>query len=193
MNLVAWVAEGAEPPPSRVPRIGRGTAETREKVLGRIEAIPGAAIPDPVYLPVTRLADHGPGEEVGVAHWPPLEGKALTCYVSAVDEDGNETAGIRLPEIAAPLATFTGWNPRAPVPGRPDTIYEFPGSELAFPAGPRERAESGDPREPVAERYPDRAAYEAALGAAVQHLVADRLLLPADAERALARALGRWG
>jgi hypothetical protein len=193
MNLVAWVAEGAEPPPSRVPRIGRGTAETREKVLGRIEAIPGAAIPDPVYLPVTRLADHGPGEEVGVAHWPPLEGKALTCYVSAVDEDGNETAGIRLPEIAVPLATFTGWNPRAPVAGRPDTIYEFPGSELAFPAGPGQRAESGDPRKSVAERYPDRAAYEAALGAAVERLVADRLLLPADAERALARALGRWG
>ncbi len=30
--------------------------------------------------------------------------------VPAVDADGNETAGIRLPPIAVPLATYTGWN-----------------------------------------------------------------------------------
>lgn len=202
MNLVAWVTDGAAPPQTTVPRLADGTAETREKVLARFEALPGARTPDPVYLPVTRLAHRGPGQEAGVAQPSPLEGQpvegpplqaaALTCYVSAVDEDGNETAGVRLPEITVPLATFTGWNPRAPVPGRPDTIYEFPGSQLAFPAGPGERAETGDPRRSVAERYPDHAAYEAAVGAAVRQLLAARFLLPGDADRATARALGRW-
>ena len=32
--------------------------------------------------------------------------------VPAVDADGNEIAGIRLPDIAVPLATYTGWNLR---------------------------------------------------------------------------------
>ncbi|MBO0894670.1 MAG: hypothetical protein J2O39_09850, partial [Acidimicrobiales bacterium] len=193
MNLVAWVAEGAEPPETSVPRLAQGTAETREKVLARFETLPGARLPDPVHLPVTRLASHGAGEEAGVAHRGSVEGSALTCYVSAVDEDGNETAGIRLPEIAVPLAAFTGWNPRSPVPGRPDTIYEFAGSELAFTVDPEARAEAGDPRPSVAERYPDRAAYEAAVEAAVRRLVTARFLLPGDAARATARALDRWG
>lgn len=180
MNLVAWVADGTEPPETTVPRLADGTAETREKVVARFEALPGAHVPDPIHLPVTRLEG------------PSVEGRTLTCYVSAVDEDGNEVAGVHLPEITAPLATFTGWNPRAPVPGRPDIIYEFAGSELRFPAGPGARAEAGDPRRSVPERYPDPAAYQAAVGAAVRQLVAARLLLPGDAERATARALGRW-
>ena len=37
--------------------------------------------------------------------------------MSKVDADGNEVAGIRLPDIAAPLATYTGWNEyKAPYP-----------------------------------------------------------------------------
>jgi hypothetical protein len=191
-NLVAWAADGTEPPASRVPRLSDRTAWTRKEVLARFRAIPGARLPDPACLPVTRLADHGPGQQRGVAGWPPVEGKALTCYVSAVDDDGNETGGVLLPELSAPLATYTGWNPRAPVPGRPDTLYELPGSELAFPDGAEERAETGDPRPGVAERYQDRAAYERAVRQAVRTLVAERLLLPDDAERAAAQALARW-
>lgn len=190
-NLVAWVTEGVEPPTNEVPRLADGSARTREEVLARFGAIPGARLPDPACLPVTRLAD-GPDEKDGAALWPPVEGKARPCFVSTVDDDGNETAGIRLPDVSLPLATYTGWNPRAPVPGRPDTLYELPGSELPFAHDPEERARLGDPRRSRAERYSDRAAYEAALRRAVDDLVAHRLLLPADADRALQRALGRW-
>ena len=36
--------------------------------------------------------------------------KPYRAYVTQVDADGNEIAGIRLPDIAVPLATHTGWN-----------------------------------------------------------------------------------
>ena len=30
-------------------------------------------------------------------------------FVSKVDKDGNEIAGVRLPPVEAPIATTTGW------------------------------------------------------------------------------------
>jgi len=37
--------------------------------------------------------------------------------VWAVDADGNEVAGLRLPSIAAPLGTYIGWNVYRAQPG----------------------------------------------------------------------------
>src|SRR6266536_6536871 len=45
---------------------------------------------------------------------PPRPGRAFGSLVSAVNADGNEVAGLVLPELAAPLATHTGWNLRHP-------------------------------------------------------------------------------
>ena len=55
--------------------------------------------------------DLGRGEARGVGDYPARPvGEAYPCSVSAVDNDGNEVAGIRLPEVAVPLDTHTGWN-----------------------------------------------------------------------------------
>jgi hypothetical protein len=98
--------------------------------------------------------------------------------VSAIDRDGNEVAGIRLPPIAVPLATHTGWNVYR---RQPQELCDRDGSFAPFARTKAEREASGDPRLSVEERYGSRAAYAAEVKAAADALVAQRLLLPADA------------
>ena len=74
----------------------------------------------------------GPGVKRRV-QLPPKAGPAYVTHVSAVDGDGNETAGILPPELLAPLATFTGWNLRHPEQGAPGDLMSMMGSTLPFP------------------------------------------------------------
>jgi hypothetical protein len=56
------------------------------------------------------------------------------------------------------------------------------------------REAAGDPRPSLAERYPTPAAYVAQVKSAADHLVAERLLLPADATAMVTAAeAGRLG
>jgi hypothetical protein len=191
-NLVAWVTEGIAPPPSLVPRISDNTAATREEVLKSFETIPGAILPDVEVLPVTQLVDHGHQADLGIIVWPGKPGEVLTCFVAAVNDDGDEVAGVRLPELQAPLASYTGWNPRALQPGLPKVLYEFPGSMFKFAATEEEQLATGDGRRSIPARYHDRNAYAAAVGAVVDDLVEQRLLLRSDAERAIRSAVNRY-
>jgi hypothetical protein len=79
--------------------------------------------------------------------------------VPAVDSDGNEIAGIRLPDVAVPAATFTGWNLRSESVGAAGALGRWNGSYFPFALTAEERKQSGDPRLSVAERYPTRYAY----------------------------------
>ena len=97
----------------------------------------------------------------------------------AVDADGNEIAGIRLPPIAVPLATHTGWNVYR---AQPDELADRDGSFIVFARTEKEREAAGDPRPSLAERYGSREAYVAKIEAAARALVAERLLLPSDAD-----------
>ncbi|MGW0585510.1 alpha/beta hydrolase domain-containing protein, partial [Streptomyces sp. NPDC002920] len=92
--------------------------------------------------------------------------------------------------VAAPLGTHTGWNTRARGQGH-GALHEFSGSTLPFAATEDERLITGDPRPSVRERYGDSAGYVAAIRAAAEDLVAGRLLLDEDVERAV-RAAADW-
>ena len=50
-----------------------------------------------------------------------------------VRADGNEIAGVHRPELDAALATYTGWNLRAPQSGFPGARSSFLGSYLPWP------------------------------------------------------------
>ena len=145
MNLDRWVTDGVEPPPSAVPRLADGTAVTPESTRATFAAIPGTRFPDRHARPA-RL-DFGPDIARGVAtELPPKVGAQYPSYVSAVDADGNEVAGIRPVELAAPLATFTGWNPRHPEQGAPGDLMQMMGSTLVFARDGQARERRGDPR-----------------------------------------------
>jgi hypothetical protein len=109
-----------------------------------------------------------------------------------VDEAGNDRAGIRLPQIAVPLATHTGWNYRQPAIGAPDRLASEIGSYLPLPRTAAERERSGDGRRAIAERYASREDYLGRIALAALALVEERFLLPEDVPEELARAARHW-
>jgi hypothetical protein len=99
--------------------------------------------------------------------------------VPAVDADGNEISGLRLPDQVVPVATLTGWNLYR---GLESELCDRDGTYAPFPKTKAEREATGDPRLSLEERYGSRQVYAARLKAAADALVRERLLLPSDAE-----------
>jgi len=182
-----WATDGTPPPPSRIPTRAAGTLVSIDEWHRQFPAIPGVATPrSPNPLP---LLDFGADAERGILREPPdiVPGKQYTVGVPAVDGDGNDIPGVRAPMVAAPLGTYTGWNPRARGHGHGAQL-RFEGSYIPFPESPAEREATGDPRRSILERYPDKAAYVAAIAAAARELVAQGLMLEEDVERCAAAA-----
>ncbi|HEV7394049.1 MAG TPA: alpha/beta hydrolase domain-containing protein [Burkholderiales bacterium] len=190
VNLDRWVSDGVEPPPSAFPRIAEGTAVEAESLGPFFRALPGVRFPDGVERPV-RL-DFGPDFVRGIAAYPPALGAPYRTYVSSIDADGNELAGIRPPELAAPLATYTGWNPRHPDQGAPGDLMPMMGSTLPLPLTRATRERTGDPRASIAERYPSRAAYLERVRETTRKLIAARHVLAEDLEAIIDRAGRLW-
>jgi hypothetical protein len=117
-----------------------------------------------------------------------MPGPGYAVRIPAVDADGNDVAGVRAPMVEAPLATYTGWNLRVRGFGQ-GAMHEFTGSTIPLPDSPEERTATGDPRRSILERYADSLAYAAAIRAAAERLVEERLMLAEDVERAVAAAL----
>jgi Alpha/beta hydrolase domain len=117
----------------------------------------------------------------------PANGAIYPSFVPKTDTDGNDVAGIRLPEVQVPLATYTGWAVR-PAPHAPDGC-EGSGQYIPFPKTKADRLASGDPRLSIEERYGDFATYSSLLEKATEVLVKSGFLLPVDAKAALSRNL----
>ena len=192
VNLERWVVDGVEPPPSAFPRLADGTAAPAREVAATLRRFRTVAAPDPDKVPVMRRLDLGPDAERGIGRFPARTGEAWRTYVAAIDEDGNEVPGVRLPDVAVPVATYAGWNPRHPETGGEGQILPMLGSTAPFPATPSERESTGDPRASIAERYRDRADYEARARAVVAGLVARGYVLADDLELVVGNALARY-
>ncbi len=190
VNLDQWVSKGIAPPASRFPRLADRTAVEGESVTAFFKTLPGVSVPERIVRPAAL--DFGPDIERGIAVVPPKVGAQYKVYVSAVDADGNEAAGIRLPDVAVPLATVTGWNPRHPDQGAAGDLMQMMGSTLPFARSRAEREQRGDPRLSIAERYASRAAYLQTVAEAAQQLVAERYLLAEDVDQIVERAGKRW-
>jgi hypothetical protein len=176
--LDRWVRDGVPPPPSAHPRLADGTLVQRDKI--EFPKLP--SVRSPQTIPAGYRADL-PGPQT--AHPLPL-------LVPQVDRDGNETAGIRLPNVAVPLATYTGWNFRNPSIGQPNELLPLTGSFIPFPVTKAAREQAGDPRSSIEERYSSRERYQALVRDAADKLVQERYLLSEDVPRVVARALANW-
>jgi hypothetical protein len=191
VNLDRWVTEGVEPPPNAFPRLADGTAVPAESTAPIFRSIPGVRFPDRLVRPA-RL-DFGPDIGRGIASvLPPKTGAEYRTYVCAIDEDGNEIAGIRPVELHAPLGTFTGWNPRHPDQGAPGDLMQMMGSTLPFARTRAERERTGDPRPSIGERYPTREAYLDHVRACARRLAAARHVLEEDVGEIVERAARRY-
>ena len=188
--LEQWVENGTLPPRSEIP--GPGTRVYSTRTADGVGVIPREAlgfpdIPGVTYtgvITVRHLFDFGPQFDDGIMsiNPPDFSGPVYPSYVSRVDADGNEIAGVRLPPVEAPIATTTGWGLRSAAFGGPDGC-EASGQWIAFKRTRAERLAAGDPRKSLEERYKDHADYVAAVAKAARKLQERRFLLPEDVQR----------
>jgi len=196
--LDEWSTKGTPPPASRVPRLADGTLVPPLPRSGMgFPNIPGVTY---TGLKTTRyLLDYGSDfYETGIAtinppaitppyEDNPLNGPIYPSFVPKTDSDGNDVAGVRLPDVTVPLATYTGWALRS-------GVWANDGCEAAGQYIPLARTEaariaSGDPRPSIEERYPSFGQYYSAVIRAIDDMVKDRLLLCEDADDQQARLL----
>ena len=192
INLDRWVSEDIEPPSSRHPRLDDNTAVSRSEVLSVFSSLPDFAKVDPDRLWVLREVDLGPEANQGVGRYPVQEGRTYPCFVSAVDHDGNEIAGIRLPDIAVPVGTHTGWNPRDPETGAAEQIIPMQGFSRFFAPTRQVRDASGDVRPSIEERYPSRDRYLEQVREVTEQLVTDRYLFEEDEKIVISACADRY-
>lgn len=185
-----WVEAGVEPPPSKMPRLADGTAAEPAKVLARLKAVPGFTQPE--HLSELRRLAFDLATAGVIASLPPTCGELYPWFVSAVDSDGNEIAGIRHPDIAVPLATYTGHNVRHPDAGAPGELVPMAGATYPFPATIEQRHKTNDPRPAIEERYPNRDAYVEQVLSVAEALVNARLLLQEDVATVLQQARAKY-
>ena len=183
--LDRWVVEDTPPPPSAYPKIADGTLTSPDRAGW--PAIPGFKLPQQP-LRAYHLNFGADWDKGIVSVDPPEVGKPFGFGVPAVDADGNVRAGIRLPDIAVPLATQAGWNYRHVSIGAPDRLAGEIGSYIPFAQTRAERERAKDPRPSIEERYPTHKAYVRAVSLAAIRLYRHRLLLDEDVTRYLAEA-----
>jgi len=192
-----WSTKGTLPPASQVPRLSNGTLVPPLPQAGMgFPNIPGVTYNG---LMTTRYRfNYGPRFEQGIMDLNPptvtapyqnnpLNGPIYNNMIPKTDADGNDIAGVRLPELAVPLNTYTGWALRAD-PNKNDGC-ESSGQRIPFPTTKAAREAAGDPRLSIEERYPNFTAYYFQVTNAVNDFVAQRFMLPEDASATTNRML----
>ncbi len=188
--LDRWVRAGVEPPESRYGRISDGSlvdaADLKFPTIPkRCTTASAVHLQSPARMRRPLRLNWGNRWDEGIIDWePPEKGRPFGVRVPQVDEDGNEVAGIRLPEVTAPLGTFTGWCYRQH--GATDALVGLDGMWVPFARDEDER--KGDARQSIAKRYRTREAYLGDVVQAALELVDERLMLREDVPRVVERA-----
>jgi hypothetical protein len=190
LSMHRWVTDGSAPPPSDLPRIDQKTLVTPDQLkFPRLSGVTVPTTPHKAYR-----ADYGPDfiSKGLVTIEPPAIASAFPILVPQVDDDGNEIAGIRVPELAVPVATYTGWNLFNERAGPPAVVSSMQGSFIPLARTREERSRTSDPRPSVEERYQGREQYLAKIAQAANDLVARGYLLKGDVPRIVEQAGTRW-
>ena len=189
-NVDRWVTDGIEPPASAHPRLDDGTAVPALELEATFRAILGVNFPE--VLKHVYRADFGPEAHHGMVQPAPGSGEPYPNFVPAMDGDGNEVSGIRLPDLTVPLATYAGWNLRHPDSGAPGQIMPQIGSTIPFVATGADREVTGDPRLSIEERYASREDYLGQVRRAGEALIDRGYMLAEDLETVTEQATQRY-
>lgn len=180
--LHRWVKDGVAPPPSALPTLREGTL------------VPASAVAFPELAGVAspRRAAGGMRARHALLAEDKGAGARLPLLVPQVDADGNERAGVHLPDLAVPLATYTGWNFRREASGPPIDFVALAGAWIPFPATRAAQAAAKDPRRAIAERYASREEYLKKIEAESAGLVTRGFLRAEDVAAIARRAGEQW-
>lgn len=190
--LQEWVEADKEPPDSLYPRIDNGTLGTVAEYLESFPKIPGMRLPGG-HLAPPRLDLGNRFKEQGIVDvQPAILGEPFVTTIPLPDADGLDLGGIRLPQIAVPVATYTGWNLRIPETGAADKLARWSGSMQPFPGTEAARRSIDDPRGSLESRYRSGDDYVGKVEAVANDLVDHRLLLARDVGSIMAAARERY-
>jgi Alpha/beta hydrolase domain len=210
LALDKWSVLNVAPPPSMVPRLDNGTM-TLPASTGFPTNIPDPFGETPNgKVTYTGLKTTRHRFNLGANFYttgiptifppvitPPLEiettvplpgnvnGPVYPSYAPKTDSDGNDIAGVRLPDVTVPIATYTGWALRSG-PQANDGC-ESTGQFIPFATTAAARGASGDPRPSVAERYPTFDTYDVQVKTAITSMIKQRTMLCEDSTAELLR------
>ena len=186
-RLALWGGEGILPPGNAYPRIDKGTLGTVADWSKNFTRLPSMRLPGRNLAP-PRL-DHGPRWQRGIADYvPPVFGVPYVTLVPMPNVDGLDRGGLRLPEIAAPLGTYLGWNLRRVEIDASESIGRWSGSFVPLPRTELERLKNHDPRDSIEVRYGSRSKYLEKVHDASRELYVNGFLLSEDFQRISERA-----
>lgn len=140
------------------------------------------------------MMDYGPeyGRMRVITKEPPGLGREFAVLVPQVDGDGNDISGIRIPEVAVPIGTYTGWNIHLSQLRSLGYLAGLVGSFEPFAKTREERERAGDARLSIAERYSSKQDYLDRVQQAVRNLVNQRFLLSGDVGAIMQQAGEMW-
>ena len=190
LKMDDWVKDGAAPPESRHPTVGGEELVRYEDFeFPSLPSVEQPAEPHKAYRVV-----YGPefrSEGITTVE-PPEVLSEFPILVPAVNDDGNETAGLMMPEVAVPLATYTGWNLFRAEAGPTDVLSSMQGSYIPFPLTEADRRRRDDPRRSVEDRYGSREEYLGHVSEAALSLVDEGYLLAKDMAPIVTQAGRHW-
>jgi len=185
-----WITDGAAPPASRYPRIDAKTLVPLD-TLG-FPALPGIGKPAEPHKAYRVFYGLDFATKGIISVDPPEANGSFPILVPQVDADGNEIAGVKMPEIAVPLATYTGWNLFNPESGPASMLSSMQGSYIPLARTRADRERVNDSRPSIEERYQSRDQYLGRVTAAAQELVQQGYLLEPDIPKIVERASAHW-
>ncbi len=185
-----WITDGTAPPPSRYPRIEDKTLVPLEAM--NFPSLSGVPEPTEVYKAYRVFYGLDFATKGIISVDPPEVNSAFPILVPQVDADGNELAGIKMPEVSVPLATYTGWNLFNAESGPPHLLSSMQGSYIALARTRADRERTKDPRPSIEERYQSREEYLSKVTAAGRQLVKEGYLLEGDVATLTRLADSHW-
>jgi hypothetical protein len=190
LELDAWTRGDREPPASQYPAIAKGELVPLEDV--HFPKVP--SFPFTTYMPRVWRMDYGREYSTTrvITIEPPQTGEPYRVLVPQVNSDGNDLAGIRLPEVAVPIGTYTGWNVTVPQLSELRYLSGLVGGFEPFARTKEQRLANGDTRLSIAERYSGRPDYLVKVRRAADDLVRQRFLRVEDVPAVLQAAERMW-
>ncbi len=185
-----WVKDGLAPPPSRYPRIDDKTLVQLDSLS--FPSLAGVGKPSEVHKAYRVFYGLDFASKGIISVDPPEVNGSYPILVPQVDADGNELAGVKMPEISVPLATYTGWNLFNSASGPTNLLSSMQGSYIPLPRTRDERARTSDPRMSIDERYRNREHYLSLVADAARELVRQGYLLEEDVNTLVERAGSHW-
>jgi hypothetical protein len=182
LSMDRWITDDVSPPASRYPTLMDHTLVELDEL--RFPKIFDLEIPTEVSM--EYVLDFGPSlaSDGIITKEPPLRGASYPFLLPALNESGNEIAGLKSPVLAVPLATYTGWQPSNQEGGV--------GLFVPFARTKAEREANGDPRLSISERYSSRDAYLGVVAEEALGLINDGYLQARDLPAIVQSAGRQW-